>query len=304
MSLKEKLFGQKGQKGPKETTPTGNSNNTLTEQKAILPIEEPTNLNGNLEKDKISPSESTPLFNESNIVSAYVLGVKIDIEKTLVNDDIKPKFVKLTPAIKRELEERLFAFNAGIQEGLTHRRIEGATGYILDIPFECYDRVNIGENEYGKTIILSNKYIDVITRAGSSDLAYKEEEYYGDNLNEMIVNQRGNTTQIRYIRNGEKICFEQRAEKATTFGYNTASEFITYAQPLNKEEGYLLATGIPKISCKEDLENAIGKEGYIITIKAKDTSTFEEKEVRYLYNSQEAYIKGDKPYMIYVSRNR
>lgn len=226
-----------------------------------------------------------------------------------------------------EVFEKL-AKNMGGKLGWTHNSKPTISGKLNGKNFASVKRTNVVNTYVGQTVCTEDGYYDIQTsKTDPQSGSYKEGLTHEDGTTTSFSTRFGkdNNATVRSSVSKDGISLIQSAHKAIVHG--EAYEFENFAQPSNELLGeYSRATGLPIIM---DCHKMYGDDGlkktglpmaglgdtmkkqdssvsspYIVSIEVrKDTGNpFKPmtKAIKYAYTSPEAYLNGEKPYMIYM----
>ncbi len=228
--------------------------------------------------------------------------------------------------LKKEELDRLLgvAEKDGRKLGWTHDDSPTITGKLNGEAFLSLVRKNVPNHEVGQTIFTENGRYEVRTLKDNSQQGSYEEHVTGKDgeVIDFSTDFGKNSSRVYNEISKNGVTLRESAKSAIMHG--ESGEFENYAQPsedLLKE--YAEATGLPTIMDsyrRSEMEAKTGlqmddlcmtmrkEEGasfpYIVSIEASKKIDEEhepkKKAVKYAYTSQEAYVNGEKPYMIYM----
>ena len=262
----------------------------------------------------------------------FVAPKKVGTRETFVEylsvteQDMVEPIVSFGDLEKGDLEKLLGVVQKGGRRlGWTHNDVPTITGKLNGKNFMSIGRKNVAKHEVGQTIFTENGHYDIITQKDNPKRGMYEEYLTGEEGEVSTFWCAFGSTSGKVYNEVSKngITLRENAGSATIHGQS--HEFENYAQPSeNLLEEYAKATGLPiimdsyrrgEIEAKtglqmDDLCMTMRKENeevtfpYIISIEASKKTDEEhepeKKSIKYVYTSQEAYINGEKPYMIYM----
>ena len=203
--------------------------------------------------------------------------------------------------------------------GHTHRNEPTLSGTLDGRNFVSIKRLNVKEGDVGQTICAENGYYDITT--SKDDLqrgTYRESLTNEDGVNTFFSTRLGkDNSYVNSVKSKSGITLTESANFATMDGDSV--EFEQFAQPSEEYlEEYSKATGLPIIMNSHkapryngldiiSLDDAVrGKDSkatfpYIVSIEASKGVEGAKKAVKYAYATKEAYINGERPYMVYLN---
>ena len=207
----------------------------------------------------------------------------------------------------------------GIVSNWTHKEQPTLSGTLDGRNFVSIKRLKVIGGDVGQTICAENGYYDITT--SKDDLqrgTYTERLTNEDGMNTYFSTTLGKD--VISVKSKGGITLEESAHFATTDVYG--AEFGRCAQPSEEYlEEYSKATGLPIIMDSHkahrydglniiSLSEAVkGKDSkatfpYIVSIEAINEvkgAKRAKKAVKYAYTTKEAYINGERPYMVYLN---
>ena len=207
----------------------------------------------------------------------------------------------------------------GGKPNLTHKEQPTLSGTLDGRNFVSIKRLNVKEGDVGQTICAENGYYDITT--SKDDLqrgTYRESLTNEDGVNTFFSTRLGkDNSYVNSVKSKSGITLTESANFATMDGDSV--EFEQFAQPSEEYlEEYSKATGLPIIMNSHkvprydgldiiSLNDAVrGKDSkatfpYIVSIEASKGVEGAKKAVKYAYATKEAYINGERPYMVYLN---
>ena len=206
--------------------------------------------------------------------------------------------------------------------GVTHRNEPTLSGTLYGRNFVSIKEFRL-KGEIGQAICTENGYYRIIT--SKDDLQGKK--YYRESL----TNEDGEHTYFEAHFGGHNDYVNSQKSKGgntlmESAYYNIGTILETFAQPRYSELEYSEATGLPiimdfsepprwddklnRIVLSEAMRERYPEEtfnpkeagfAFIVSIEASNEVEGDKKAVKYAYPTKEAYINGERPYMVYLS---